>query len=1724
MRSSCGPYPRATFRQPQPREIPHRYPPRQPNSPPDGFCRRPPPRPPSFIVVLLSDQRNHQKADIDAVIAKCKYKPENVEFSPSNVIVVSLFYTQWVHALEAIVCLWESRLDRVHNLTPELNRFVSVPSDLEELQDRLRGLFTERIKKLIDGEAVKEWEAKRALLSKEFERVSKLLLRPSPVWTLDDLAQKKRRSKCEMELVESKIREFKSAMNCLLAYLDGNGLEECGEEGVQVFKFSSEVYDWGRIQSIMARECHRLEEGLPIYAYRQQILQQILTQQVLVLIGETGSGKSTQLVQFLADSGIAAEQSIVCTQPRKIAATSLAERVTQESSGCYREKSIKFNPTFLSGQELNSKVIFMTDHCLLQHYMNDMNMSGISCIIIDEAHERSLNTDLLLALIKGLLGRRPSLRLVIMSATADAEALSNYYYGCGIFYVVGRSFPVDVRYKPSFNEGTSSDATSYVSDVLRVATEVHKKEKEGTILAFLTSQMEVEWACQKFIAPGAIALPLHGKQTFADQYNVFQNYPGRRKIIFSTNLAETSLTIPGVKYVIDSGMAKESKFEPASGMNVLRVCRISRSSANQRSGRAGRTEPGICYRLYSKNDFEAMPPCQEPEIRRVHLGVAVLKILALGIKNLKDFEFIDVPCSEAIDMAMRNLIQLGAVKQTDDVFELTKDGWFLVKLGVEPRLGKLILGCCNHSLRREGLVLASVMANSSSIFCRVGTDEEKLRSDCLKVKFCHRDGDLFTLLSVYKTWDNLAQEKKNSWCWENSINAKTMRRCQEMVKDLESCLKHELNMIIPSTWCWNPHESNDCDKYLKKVILSSLVENVAMFSGHDQLGYEVALSGQHVRLHPSCSLLVFGEKPSWVVFGELLSISNQYLVCVTSIDFNSLSTLCPPPLFDVSKMESQKLQLKVLTGFGSTLLKRFCGKGNGYLLHLVSRVRSICKDERINIKVDYYQNEITLFATLHDMDRVSSFVYDALECERKWMRNECLEKCLYHGSGVLPSIALFGAGAEIKHLELQKRCLTVDVVHSKLDSMDDKELLSELEKYASGSICAIHKFTGTGQESVDKGKSARITFLSPDVAQKAVELNESEFSGSILKVIPSQVGGDRKMLSFPAVRAKVYWPRRLSRGIAIVKCDVDDVAYMVNDFFNLLVGGRIVRCETSKRSMDSVVISGLEKDLSEAEILDVLRTATSRRILDFFLLRGDAVENPPCGACEDALLKEISTFMPKRYSHNSCSIQVFEPEQKNAFMRALITFDGRLHLEAAKALEQLEGKVLPGFLSWQKMKCQQLFHSSLSCPAPVYPVIKKQLDSLLSSFFQLNGVEWSLDRNANGSYRVKISANATKTVADLRRRVEELVKGKTIDHASLTPTILQLLFSRDGTALMHSLQRETGTYILFDRRNVSVQVFGSSDQVGVVQQKLVDSLLTLHENKLIEIRLQGSALPPELMKEVVNRFGADLHGLKEKVPGADFSLNVRRQVISIHGNKDLKQKVEDNIYEIAQMTGSSTERFNSEADCPICLCEIEDEYRLAVCGHLFCRLCLVEQCESAIKNQDSFPMCCAHEGCRSLIVFSDLRYLLSSEKLEELFRASLGSFIASSGGIYRFCPSPDCSSVYQVAAPGTDGEPFVCGACYAETCTRCHLEYHPYLSCEQYREFKEDPDSSLKEWCKGKEHVKSCPVCRYTIEKIDGCNHIECRCGKHICWVCLASYGTSNECYDHLRSVHMAII
>ncbi|KAF5187690.1 Atp-dependent rna helicase deah11 protein [Thalictrum thalictroides] len=1672
---------------------------------------------------------------VHRLVDRCTPKPDYKYFFPAKFVSATLQYQQWKDTKDAMVYLWDQRLQGSHLLNPNLISNVTVPSDKDELRNSLKTLFENHVKGLLDGEVVKTWTTKIELLSKEIGSIDLMLSRRGGVklFQFSVMQKKKEGLVTELQLIEKRLEEFKIALNCVLSHIDGS--QYCmpldDEVKVNVLRFPGELV-WDQIHFVILRECRRLDDGLPIYSCRREILKMIHNQQAMVLIGETGSGKSTQLVQFLADSGLADAGSVICTQPRKIAAISLAQRVREESNGCYKNNPVTCYPSFSSAQGFKTKVVFMTDHCLLQHYMNDRTLAGVSYIIVDEAHERSLNTDLLLALLKGLLLERLNVRLIIMSATADACKLSDYFFGCGTYHVVGRNFPVEIKYVPTACGESNAiwgphigNCAPYVSDVVKTVTEINRTEKEGAILAFLTSQTEVEWACEKLNAPSAVALPLHGKLSSEEQGKVFKNYK-ERKIIFATNLAETSLTIPGVKYVVDCGLVKDSRFEPSTGMNVLRVCRISQSSAEQRAGRAGRTEPGKCYRLYSEEEFQSMPFHQDPEIRKVHLGIAVLRIIALGIKNVRDFDFIDAPSPKAIDMAIENLIHLGAIICKNGAFEFTEDGRYLVKLGIEPRLGKLILESLHYRLGKEGLVLAAVMANSSSIFYRVGNDEDKLKSDCLKVPFCHRDGDLFTLLSVYKEWENVPTANQSKWCVNNSVNAKSMRRCRETVDELEHCLKNELASIIPNYWRWNPDVPTAHDKNLKKVILSSLAENVAMYSGHDRLGYQVGLSRQYVQLHPSSSLLIYSQRPSWVVFGDILSISSQYLVCVTAIDHDCLYTL-PPSLLDVSEMEKQRLLANVMTGFGTILLKRLCGRANSSLFSLISRVQSACMDERIGIEVDVDKNEIQLFASSENLEKVTTLVNDAMQYEAKWLRDECTEKYLYRGGpGITPSLALIGAGGEIKHLELQNRYLTVEVSHSNVRALDDKELLVMFEKRVS-SISSIHRHSSIGHDCEDSEKWGKITFLTPEAAEKAVtEMNGVEVKGSLLKVFPSRIttGGER--FTFPAVRVKVCWPRRSSKGFAFVKCAREDLYTIVSNCSGLVIRGRPIHCEISKNE-DCVLVHGIDREISDPELFDILRTATYRKIFDIHLVRGEAVNIPSYAACEEALAREIAPLIPSKNSlAKNFHVQVFPPEAKDYMMRAVITFDGRLHLEAAMALDHIQGKVLPGCRSWQKIQCQHMFHSSVFCPSFVYPVVKRQLESL---FKHQNGGSYILERNENGSYRVKISANATKTVADMRRPLEQILSGKNINHDSLTPSILQLVFSRDGIKLLKSLQMETGTFIMYDKHKLNVRIFGPEEKVSVAEKRLVQSLLLLNENKQHEIRLRGKGLPYNLMKEVVKKFGSDLHGLKEKAPDAELFLNIRRHSLLFRGHKELRQKVEEMISVVAKSLSDNglSEMPEGEVACPICLCELEDCYQLEACRHSFCRSCLVDQCDSAIKSHEGFPLRCTHDGCGIPILLADLRSLLTPEKLEDLFRASLGAFVALSGGVYRFCPSPDCPALYRVAPPGMDGmvaEPFVCGACHVETCTSCHLEYHPYMKCERYKQFKEDPDhKSLKDWCKGKEEVKCCPACGHTIEKYEGCNHVECKCGNHICWVCLDCFVTSGDCYNHLGTEHPAV-
>ncbi|MEW8547366.1 MAG: helicase-related protein, partial [Candidatus Thiodiazotropha sp.] len=533
----------------------------------------------------------------------------------------------------------------------------------------------------------------------------------------------------EKQAREDKLNELKSQLNEFKRYLTGV------REKLKSLN-PSDKSTLTELRKSLGTECHKLEEALPVYARREDILNIVKGSNVSVILGETGSGKSTQLVQYLLQAGFAEKGIIACTQPRKIAATSLARHVSGELASKVGQ-TVGYHVGMRSDKTKDTKILFMTDQVLLNECLKDETLSKFSFIIIDEAHERSIYTDLLLGMLKKCLLKRPELHIIITSATINPDIFVSYFGGsekCPVLQVSGRTFPVEVFWDDDvYGDPFPED---YEQKAVAKAIEVHTTVPTiaGDILVFVTSPMEAERSCGKFSAKVAgrnfQCLQLHGKLKPEEQQLVFEPSPkGVRKIIFATNSAETSITIPGVKYVIDTGVVKEMRFDPKKKMNCLSIVPVSQSSSNQRKGRAGRTAPGVCYRLYSQVDFQHMEKVGKPEILRVNLGQALLKLLQLKVDPLS-FDFVESPDKSTMEVVMATLKQLGAVEETN----LTELGKWIANLPLEPRLGVLAKNGIELGVPIESLVIATC-SSAGGVFFRAGSPEEKKKADLKKIRF-----------------------------------------------------------------------------------------------------------------------------------------------------------------------------------------------------------------------------------------------------------------------------------------------------------------------------------------------------------------------------------------------------------------------------------------------------------------------------------------------------------------------------------------------------------------------------------------------------------------------------------------------------------------------------------------------------------------------------------------------------------------------------------------------------------------------------------------------------------------------------------------------------------------------------------------------------------------------------------------------------------------------------
>ncbi|KAJ8096873.1 P-loop containing nucleoside triphosphate hydrolase protein [Lipomyces tetrasporus] len=654
----------------------------------------------------------------------------------------------------------------------------------------------------------------------------------------------------------------------------------------------------------------KVRRNLPVHLQRQEFLDLYHSTQILVFVGETGSGKTTQIPQFVLFDDLPQLEGklVACTQPRRVAAMSVAKRVADELDVPLGEE-VGYSIRFEDNTSNKTILKYMTDGMLLREAMNDHNLSRYSCIILDEAHERTLATDILMGLLKEVALRRKDLKIIIMSATLDAQKFQKYFHDAPLLAVPGRTHPVEVYYTPEYQR-------DYLEAAIQTVLQIHATEPAGDILLFLTGEEEIEDACRKISLEadeliretdcGELKVyPLYGSLPPQQQQKIFEAAPGPRvkngppgrKIVVSTNIAETSLTIDGIVYVIDPGFSKQKVYNPRIRVESLLVAPISKASAQQRAGRAGRTRPGKCFRLYTEEAFKKELNEQSyPEILRSNLSSTVLELKKLGIDDLVHFDFMDPPAPETM---MRALEELNYLACLDDEGNLTALGRLASEFPLDPMLAVMLITSPEFYCSNEILSLTALLS-VPSVFVRPNSARKK--ADEMKMTFRHVDGDHLTLLNVYHAFKGPeAQYNLAQWCYDHFLSLRSLQSADNVRLQLKRIMeKNDLDLIS------TPFEDPNYYTNIRRALTSGFFMQIAKKSSSGK-HYITAKDNQDVLLHPSTLL----EKESeWVIYNEFVLTTKNYIRTVTTIKPEWLFELAPA-YFDINTFKKGDVKMSL---------------------------------------------------------------------------------------------------------------------------------------------------------------------------------------------------------------------------------------------------------------------------------------------------------------------------------------------------------------------------------------------------------------------------------------------------------------------------------------------------------------------------------------------------------------------------------------------------------------------------------------------------------------------------------------------------------------------------------------------------------------------------------------------------------------------------------------------
>lgn len=617
---------------------------------------------------------------------------------------------------------------------------------------------------------------------------------------------------------------------------------------------------------------------LPMFKHRSALIDAIKRHQVLIVQSETGSGKTTQIPQYLVEEGFG---KVICTQPRRVAAMSVATRVAEEM-GVKLGAEVGYSIRFEDCSSDRTIVKYVTDGMLLREFLSQPDLKEYDVILIDEAHERSLSTDIVMGLVKDIARfRGDDVRVIISSATMNTKKFSAYFDDAPVYTVPGRRYDVEVFY-------TVAPETDYLDASCTTVFQIHKSQPKGDILVFLTGQEEIE-AAEEMLQERTrglgsnldelIIAPVYATLPSEMQAKIFEPTPqGARKVVLATNIAETSVTIPGIVYVIDPGFCKQNSYNPRTGMESLLVVPVSRAGAKQRAGRAGRTQPGKCFRLYTKWSYlNEMEEDTVPELLRTNLCQVVLLLMSLGIDNLIDFDFIDAPPAEAL---LRSLEQLYALGALNDKGKLTKMGRRMAELPLDPMMAKALLASEQYECSEEVIIICAMLSISNAIFHR--PKEKKVMADAARAAFSRGGGgDHMALLNCFMQWQDSGFSKQ--WCFDNFVQARTLKRARDVRDQLDSLLDR-VEIQRSSVGVGGKEQ-------ILKALTAGFFYNACRLQKNGS--YRTMSNPHTVQLHPSSCLARSERRPRWLIYHELVFTTKEYMRQVFDIEGQWLFEVAP---------------------------------------------------------------------------------------------------------------------------------------------------------------------------------------------------------------------------------------------------------------------------------------------------------------------------------------------------------------------------------------------------------------------------------------------------------------------------------------------------------------------------------------------------------------------------------------------------------------------------------------------------------------------------------------------------------------------------------------------------------------------------------------------------------------------------------------------------------------